>query len=157
MSSEKLSSHYDVNYILIAIRAQIEDYQFAYFLNKSPFFLFQRMEEDVSYVIDNSSIYFSSFYDSNEDLKRTSFLLKNRALHNSEININNGLFATGPIDSVVFLVPELREFDYFIKLVGIWKNDEISTLRMLLKNMKMVESEISVNLNKLKSINNLIF
>ena len=84
-------------------------------------------------------------------------MLKNRALHNSEINMTRGLFATNPIDRVVFLVPELREFDYFIKLVGIWKNDEISTLRKLLKNMKMVESEISVNLNKLKSINNLVF
>ena len=37
-----LKINYDLNYSLIALRSELEDYQFAYFLNKSPFFLFER-------------------------------------------------------------------------------------------------------------------
>ena len=36
----KLKIDYDLNFLLIGIRSEIEDYQFAYFLNKSSFFKF---------------------------------------------------------------------------------------------------------------------
>jgi len=156
MGAEKLSINYDLNYILLAIRSQIEDYQFAYFLNKSPFFLLRRMQEDVSCLINKKSIYFSSFYDSNEVLKRESFLIKNHTVYTPEINVTNELFSASQVNNTAFLIPELKEFDYFIKLVGIWKKCEVLDLRKLLNSMKIVESEISIDLNKLRSVNNLI-
>ena len=56
-----LKINYDLNYSLIALRSELEDYQFAYFLNKSPFFLFQRLNKDISYIIQEKKIYFSTF------------------------------------------------------------------------------------------------
>ena len=157
MGVGKLSINYDVDFILIAIRSQIEDYQFAYFLNKSPFFLLKRMTEDVSCIINKNPVYFSSFCDLNEEFKRESFLIKNRAIYNADTSTLNGLFDTNQINNIAFLIPELKDFDYIIKLVGIWKKVELQKLKKFLHDMKIIESEISVNLKTIQSCTNLIF
>ena len=146
----------DLNYSLIAIRSEIEDYKFAYFLNKSPFFLFRRMDKDIKYIINEKNIYFSAFEDVNTGLKRESFLIKNRALYSSELINNENLFVNNAISNTVFLIPELKEFDYLLKLIGIWRDEETAGLKKYLHNMTNIESEISINLNTIKSINNLV-
>ena len=152
-----LKIDYNINYLLIAVRGRIEDYQFAYFLNKSPFFLFRRMEKDVSYLINKKKIYFSAFEHINTELKRNSFLIKNKAVYNSELNTKGNLFLGDTISNTVFLIPELKEFDYFIKLIGIWEEKEFLVLKKFLYNMKNIESETNINLKQIKSINNLVF
>ena len=154
---EKLHIKYDLNYILIAIRSQIEDYRFAYFLNKSSLFLFQRMSKDLSYLINDKTVYFSSFQDFNQDLKRESFLIKNKTIYQSNLNSQLGLFSDSDITNTVFLIPELKDFDYFIKLVGIWKNSEVLSLKNFIASLQVVESSIKVDVNKLRSRNNLVF
>ena len=157
MRHDKLQVNYDLNYILIALRSQIEDYQLAYFLNKSPFFIFKRMGKDLSCIINKDNIYFSAFHDHNIDLKRDSFLIRNKAIYNTESNKNNELFFNTTISNIAFLIPELKEFDYFIKLEGVWKKKEIVHLRHFLNKMQIIESETSINLNAISSINNLVF
>tara|TARA_B100000427_G_scaffold328467_1_gene341641 strand:- start:1619 stop:2092 length:474 start_codon:yes stop_codon:yes gene_type:complete len=157
MKLEKLSIQYDLNCILLAIRSQIEDYRFAYFLNKSSLFLFQRMSKDLSYLINDKTVYFSSFQDFNQDLKRESFLIKNKTIYQSNLNSQLGLFSDSDITNTVFLIPELKDFDYFIKLVGIWKNSEVLSLKNFIASLQVVESSIKVDVNKLRSRNNLVF
>ncbi len=154
---EKLHIKYDLNYILIAIRSQIEDYRFAYFLNKSSFFLFQRMSKDLSYLINDKTVYFPSFHDFNHDLKRECFLIKNKTTYRSNLTAQVGLFSDSDITNTVFLIPELKDFDYFIKLVGIWKSSEILNLKNFITNLQVVESSINVDINQLRSSNNLVF
>ena len=48
----KLQVEYNLNYSLIAIRSELEDYRFAYFLNKSPFFVFERIKKDICCIIN---------------------------------------------------------------------------------------------------------
>ena len=68
MRSEKFHVKYDTDYVLFAIRSKIEDYQLAYFLNKSSSFLFKRMSPDVSFLLNKRPVYFSSFYDNRKEL-----------------------------------------------------------------------------------------
>jgi len=157
MRYDKLQVNYDLNYLLIALRTQIEDYQIAYFLNKSSFFIFKRMGKDLSCVINKDNIYFSAFHDHNTDLKRDSFLIRNKAIYNTESTKNNELFFNTEISNIAFLIPELKEFDYFIKLEGVWKKKEIISLKHFLNKMDIIESETSINLNTISSINNLVF
>ena len=152
-----LKIDYDLNYILIAIRTKLEDYQFAYSLNKSPLLLFERLQKDICCVINQQNIYFSTFEYINPTLQRTIFLINNRAIYNTKLNSSEGLFRGDEISNTTFLIPELKEFDYFLKLVGIWKSDEINELKTLLHDMKDVESETNIELNTIKSINNLVF
>ena len=157
MKSEKLHIKYDLNYILIAIRSQIEDYKLAYFLNKSSLFFFQRMSKDLSYLIKDKTVYFSSFQDLNQDLKREIFLIKNKTSYRSNLTTQVGLFSESDITNTVFLIPELKDFDYFMKLVGIWKKSEILNLKKFISDLQVVESSVNIDLNQLKSSNNLIF
>tara|TARA_B100000579_G_C22746472_1_gene811811 strand:- start:436 stop:909 length:474 start_codon:yes stop_codon:yes gene_type:complete len=157
MKSEKLHIQYDLNYSLLAIRSQIEDYKFAYFLNKSSFFLFERMSKDVSFLINKTPVYFSSFHYYNHDLKRESFLIKNKTIYSSDANSDVGFFSESDIKKAAFLIPELKDFDYFIKLVGIWKTPDFLTLKSFISNLTIVESSINIDVNKLRSSNNLVF
>ena len=59
----KFNINYNIDYILVGVRTQMEDYQFAYFLNTSPFFSFCRVKKDISAIINDSKIYFSVFKD----------------------------------------------------------------------------------------------
>jgi len=151
-----LETDYDLNYFLIAIRSNLDDYRFAYFLNKSPLFLLKRMNHDVSFLMESSSVYFSVFESINLELERTIFLIKNKALYNPGSKNQQPLFGDEIINNTAFLLPELKEFDYFLKLIGIWKDSEVLELRKYLKQLKGVESEAMINPKQVKSINNLI-
>ena len=149
--------NYDINYVLLGIRSKIEAYQFAYFLNKSSYFLFHRMKKDISYIINKKKVYFTAFKDLNTEFKRTSFLIKNKTFFSSETTSSQNLFDKNPIINTAFLIPELKEFDYFIKLIGIWKKEEMLELKKFLQTMKDVDPETNIDLSRLKSINNLVF
>jgi hypothetical protein len=152
----KFKVNYDLDFILIGIRSEIKDYQFAYFLNKSRFFSFGRMKTDITYILDKKKIYFSAFEHLNNEQKRSAFLIKNKTLYNSPIDLSKTLFNES-IGNAAFLIPELKEFDYLIKMVGIWKKGEFEELIKFLHSMNSVEPEININLNQIKSINNLVF
>jgi hypothetical protein len=42
-------------------------------------------------------------------------------------------------------------------MVGIWKKEEFEELIKFLRTMNNVEPELNINLNRIKSINNLVF
>ena len=79
-----------------------------------------------------------------------------RNIRDFELINTENLFVNNAISNTVFLIPELKEFDYLLKLIGIWKDEETSGLKKYLHNMINTESEISINLNTIKSINNLV-
>ena len=75
---------------------------------------------------------------------------------NKSIDSEN-LFSNNLIMNTSFLLPELKEFDYFLKLKGLWKNSEKENLKQYLQKLSYVESATDVDLKKIKSINNLVF
>tara|TARA_B100000902_G_C27310459_1_gene918100 strand:- start:752 stop:1228 length:477 start_codon:yes stop_codon:yes gene_type:complete len=153
----KIEIDYDINYTLIGIRTKIEDYQFAYSLNKSSFFLFHRFKKDISYIINKKKVYFSVYQDWDEILKRQSFLISNKSFYTAELDSSGNLFDQNTIANTAFLIPELKEFDYFIKLIGVWKTEDISNLKIYLKKLNNVEIETNIKIELIKSINNLVF
>lgn len=152
----RLKSDHNLNYSLIAIRSELEDYRFAYFLNKSPFFIFQRIKKDISCIKNKRKIYFSTFKHINSELRRTSFLIGNKSIYKSESSEPGNLFSNNLIMNSSFLLPELKEFDYFLKLNGLWKYSEKENLKQYLKQLPYIESATDIELDKIKSIDNLI-
>ena len=118
--------------------------------------MFQRLNKDISYVVQKKKIYFSTFQHIDTEFEKTSFLISNKSMYNLDLNSEQNLFSNNTIMSTSFLIPELKEFDYFLKLVGIWKTEEINNLKNYLKKMKDVDSEVNINIDKIKSINNLV-
>ena len=102
-------------------------------------------------------MYFTTFEYVNLELDQISFLIKNSSFFKNKTEGEKLLFSDELVDNKVFLLPELKEFDYFLKLNGIWKTTEILKIRQYLNSLDTVESEIIVNIKTIKSINNLIF
>ena len=158
MNKLTLSVDYELDYFLIAIKTRIEDYRFAYFLNKTSFFQFERSMHDISFLQNKQTILFPYFEYLDDDMERSSFLIKNTVLHDiKDENSATSLFFGEPLSNTFYLIPELKEFDYLIKLVGIWKNSEKVYLKKYLQHISFVESEAIIDHKNLKSINNLVF
>ena len=107
-------------------------------------------------MIQEKKIYFSTYQHIHTEFERTSFLISNKSMYNLDVNDDGNLFSNNAIMNTSFLIPELKEFDYFLKLMGIWKTYDINDLKMYLKKMKDVDSEVNININQIKSINNLV-
>ena len=148
---------YEKKYNLFAFRSNMEDYRLAYFLNKYPNFLFKRMPKDLHFVINGKNIYFSTFEDNSLDYEKSCYLISNKSLYEEQWESNNNLFSSGLFMNTAFLIPELSKFDFFLKLIGVWTKSEIQTISQNLNMIKEINSETKIDLNKLKSINNLVF
>ena len=154
----KLKIDYDLSFILIGVRSEIKDYQFAYFLNKAPFFLFERSAKDISFIQNQKTLLFSCFQYFDDEMRRSSFLIKNKVLYNEESsNTADNLFFQENLVNTMYLIAELKEFDYLLKLDGVWKDPEMFSLKKYLKLIPFVDDEISIRPQNLKSINNLVF
>ncbi len=148
---------YEKEYNLFALRSNLEDYRLAYFLNKCPEFLFKRMPKDLHSVINGKNIYFSTFEDNSLDYEKSCYLISNKSLYRTRFETNNNLFPAGLFMNNAFLIPELSKFDFLLKLIGVWKKNEIKTISKNLNMITEINSETHINLNKIKSINNLVF
>ena len=148
---------YENKYNLFALRSSLEDYRLAYFLNKCPEFLFKRMPKDLHCVINGKNIYFSTFEDNSLDYEKSCYLISNKSLYKTRFETNNNLFPSGLFVNNAFLIPELSKFDFLLKLIGVWKKKEMKTISKNLNMITEIDSETQVDLNKIKSINNLVF
>ncbi len=153
----KLKISHDIDFQLIGIQSEMKDYQFAYFLNRSTLFMFERMIKDISYMINSNKVYFSAFEHREIDLRRSSFLIKNRAFYSKPVNNALNLFNETRIKQSSFLIPELKEFNYFMKFVGIWKKEELLEQKKFLTNLPGIHSPTNIDVSRIKSITNLIF
>ena len=156
-SSLVLKIEYEIDFLLFAIKSNLEDFQLAYFLNKSPFFRFKRRDVDLKYSITDKELGFSIFVDHNRDEKKKSFLIQNKIIYSSKISDNYTLFDKQSINRFAFLLPELKEFNYLLKLDGIWNQSVLISLQDYFSSMGRVETSVKVDVSKVKSINNLIF
>tara|TARA_B100001113_G_scaffold295536_1_gene252781 strand:+ start:75 stop:548 length:474 start_codon:yes stop_codon:yes gene_type:complete len=148
---------YEKKYNLFAFKSNMEDYRLAYFFNKYPNFLFKRMPKDLHCVINGKNIYFSTFEDNSLDYEKSCYLISNKSLYQEQWESNNNLFSSGLFVNTAFLIPELSKFDFFLKLIGVWTKSEIQTISQHLNMITEINSETKIDLNKLKSINNLVF
>ena len=146
---------YTKEYTLFALKSNLQDYRLAYFFNKKTDLNFNRMTKDVKYILKNNTIYFSAFVDKSFDDKKKCYLISNKTIYSKDLKYGS-LFKNIPISNNMFLIPELKEFDYMLKLDGIWTKKEIGALVTSMSKISEILTNICVDSKKIKSINNLI-
>ena len=157
MKFNLLDLDYGKKYNLFALRSNLEDYRLAYFINKCPSFLFKRMTQDLHCIINKKNIYFSTFEDSSLEYEKSCYLIKNKSRYIESLDNNNNLFSSELFVNTAFLIPELSKFDFLLKLTGVWTKNEIQTFSKDLNMVAEIDSKTQIDLNQLKSINNLVF
>ena len=149
----------EIDYHLIAIHTTLEDYRLAYFINQHLPVNLSKSNEEILISIKEGETQFSRFYYDDEDNFVSWNLIqnKNEVIGRNEI-INQDLFSNSSqeVATKVFLLPELKKVDYFLKIES--DDDlEIQAIVKKLKTIKSLSTVYVVETETIKSKNNLIF
>ena len=149
----------EIDYHLIAIHTTLEDYRLAYFINQHLPVNLSKSNEEILISIKQGETQFSRFYYDDEDNFVSWNLIqnKNEVIGQNEI-INQDLFSNSSqeVATKVFLLPELKKVDYFLKIES--DDDlELAGIVKKLKSIKSLSTVYVVETETIKSKNNLIF
>ena len=149
----------EIDYHLIAIHTTLEDYRLAYFINQHLPINLSKSKEEILISIKEGETQFSRFYFDDED----NFISWNLIQNKNEVigqkeKINQDLFSNSSqvVATKVFLLPELKKVDYFLKIES--DDDlELAGIVKKLKSIKSLSTVYVVETETIKSKNNLIF
>jgi hypothetical protein len=148
----------EVDYELIAIHSTLEDYRMAFFINKNLPIILSKSKEEIILKSKNEEVIFSKFVfeDHTNDLNWTLIQNKNEIISKGKTE-NQTLFLDAEIETSVFLLPDLKKVDYFLKIENIQSDSETEETINKLLNIDRILIAYKVDVNKIKSKNNLIF
>ena len=137
----------DDDFELLAIHTSLESYRLAYFMNTTFNIQFKRTE-----VIEDFD-----FYEFNDEKNQSLWnLVGNKAfIENTAISKNKESIFFESQKSRIFLLPEYKKVDYFLKI----ENSICNTKKVMLKmnDIPQIITTFAVDITALKSKNNLIF
>jgi len=153
----------EVDYDLIAIHSSLEDYRLAYFINqKLPIVLSKRTEEKdlISVTVKEGDALFTKFVfdDYNNDILWNLLPNKNEIVIRKKSTGQN-LFLNNEVEiaTKVYLLPELKKVDYFLKIENNQGQLDIDEIIQNIKSINRISTVYAVDPEKIKSKNNLIF
>lgn len=148
---------YDDTYLLIAVHCRLEDYRLAYMLNKYLGVQFIRKEKDLDLNYTSSSYAVYEYYDAPKDI--TWHLIANICKREEESLSSSGvLFANDKkITKTYNLIPEMKQVDFFIKISNDTYQINEKLIISKLQSISQIITTYSVDLEKIKSKEHLIF
>lgn len=150
----------EIDYDLIAIHSTIEDFRMAYFLNQKLTISLGKSKDVVEIKTKEGDAFFYKFVfdDLKNDIRWNLIPNKNEiVIKKEEINHNLFLNTMGEVATKVYLLPELKKVDYFLKIEN---NDGTFDTEQIIKKIKSIDRVASVYAvipETIKSKNNLIF
>jgi hypothetical protein len=142
----------DLKDYLLAIHSSLEGFQIAFYLNQISRTKFKR-DQDIT--LDTKKAAFSSFKWENYLIDVNTLLFSNKYLLQLEQeNTNNNTLFDLPLRNEVYLIPEFKQVDFFIK------SNHLETIQLLFKPLNLWSATAMVYeipSNKIKNRLNLIF
>lgn len=150
----------EIDYHLIAIHTLLEDYRLAYFINKNLPIILGKSDDEVQINVKEGETKFSRYYyhDAENGISWNLVQNKNEVIQHNKGNAEN-LFSDiiDEISTKVYLLPEFKKADYFLKIDNIEDSIDVEELRTKLKTIENISTAYSVDIEQIKSKNNLIF
>jgi hypothetical protein len=150
----------EIDYHLIAIHTSLEDYRLAYFVNQNLPINLGKSKNEIQINIKEGETKFSRFYfyDKERAISWNLIQNKNEVIQQKKEN-NQNLFSNikMEVSTKVYLLPEFKKVDYFLKIENIEETFEVMKIQSLLNTIESISTAYTVETNKIKSKNNLIF
>lgn len=149
-----------VDFDLIAIHTSLEDFRLAYFINKVAEIRLSKEENDVLIKNREGESGFTRFCFEDEENHVLWTLVQNQnSLTVTNTNVNRGLFedTNDTLISKVYLLPEFKKVDYFLKIENDFDPDKLPELITQINTIDRVTMVYPIEMEQLKSKNNLIF
>ena len=143
---------YEESFALIALHSSLEDYALVYALNNSLKTKLRRSADD----LDMSENFSFPFFEWKDELNLRNWTLFTNVVSREEDLKSEDLFQNETSYTTHYLLPEHREVDYLLKI----EQDDYEMDDALIKAILEIPSIItaySINVERLKSKNNLIF
>lgn len=150
----------EIDYQLIAIHTSFEDYRLAFNINKKLSINLSKNNQEIQINIKEGETKFSRFYYFDDEKSITWNLIQNKTEVIQQKNENSqNLFSNINLEvsTKVFLLPELKKVDYFLKIENLHPEMDITNIETLLKTIESISTVYTVETTKIKSKNNLIF
>jgi hypothetical protein len=148
-----------IDYQLIAIHSPLEDYRLAYFINKQLPINLKKCNNNIQISNKDGETQFTRFiFEDRHDIAWSLIQNQNDALVIAASG-NVGLFAESNSDFApkIYLIPEFKKVDYFLKIENDEVPIEVSKIINALKKIDKISTVYTVDVEKIKSKNNLIF
>jgi hypothetical protein len=149
----------EIDYQLIAIHSSLEDYRLAYYINQNLPINLKKENCNIQISNKEGETQFTRFvFEDSKDITWNLVQNKNDVFVPSQ-NSNQGLFAetNNKFSTKIYLIPEFKKVDYFLKIENGEVNIDVSKISNCIKKIDRVSTVYAVEVEKIKSKNNLIF
>ena len=149
----------EIDYQLIAIHSSLEDYRLAYYINQNLPINLKKENCNIQISNKKGETQFTRFvFEDSKDIVWNLVQNKNDVFVPSQ-NSNQGLFAetNNKFSTKIYLIPEFKNVDYFLKIENGEVNIDVSKITNCIKKIDRVSTVYAVEVEKIKSKNNLIF
>ena len=150
----------EIDYYLIAIHTSLEDYRLAFFINQILPINLSKSKSEIQINIKEGETNFSRFYynDAEKEISWNLIQNKNEVIQQKNENSQN-LFSNINLEvsTKVYLLPEFKKVDYFLKIENVEEGMNVTEIQLLLNTIESISTIYKVETNKIKSKNNLIF
>lgn len=150
----------EIDYSIIAIHTSIEDYRLAYSINQVLNITLGKNPKDILISIKQGESFFSrySYYDVEKDINWELIQNKNEVAQSND-KAKSNLFFNQNLDiaAQVYLIPELKKTDYFLKIEACENNFNVTKTVAYLNTIASITMVYNVSRTTIKTKNNLIF
>lgn len=150
----------EIDYHLIAIHTSLEDYRLAYFINQNLPINLSKSKDEIQINIKEGETNFSRFYyyDSENAISWNLIQNKNEVFQQKK-DTDQNLFSdlTQGIATKVYLLPEFKKADFFLKIENTDNAIEVSKIKTILNTIDSISTVYTVDIDQIRSKNNLIF
>ncbi|WP_413999603.1 IPExxxVDY family protein [Flavobacterium sp. W1B] len=150
----------EIDYHLIAIHTSLEDYRLAFFINQNLPINLSMSKDEIQINIKEGETNFSRFYyyDSENEISWNLIQNKNEVFQQKK-DADQNLFSnlTQGIPTKVYLLPEFKKADFFLKIEHNDNAIDVSKIKITLNTIDSISTVYTVDTNQIRSKNNLIF
>lgn len=150
----------EIDYHLIAIHTSLEDYRLAYFINQNLPINLSKSKDEIQINIKEGETNFSRFYYYDSENAISWNLIQNKnEVSQQKKDADQNLFSdlTQGIATKVYLLPEFKKADFFLKIENTDNTIEVSKIKTILNTIDSISTVYTVDIDQIRSKNNLIF
>ena len=139
LNRKVLKFEIDLDFVLIAVTTSLKDYRICYYINKCLNFNFTRKDDlSLDTHVNGSPLLFSLYHYVWESTETDFYFIGNKG-------------------SDGYLVPEMREADFFIMIKNYIDDDDLENMISALNKIPEIVAAVKIDPKKIKSRENLLF
>ena len=139
LSRKHLKFEIDLDFVLIAVTTPLRDYRVCYLINTCLQFSFRKLPDlTIDINPEQAPVLFSLFHCSREATETDFYFIANKG-------------------SEGFLVPEMKQADFFLMIRNYIDEIELDNLISLLNKIEGIVAAVKIDPKKIKSRENLLF